>query len=93
MGKTFMALSSSKLAEMIENARNRVAVVSPSIHKDVGLALRDATFRLGAANVDLVVDLDEKVFRLGYGAIDAIKLLKGNDIKIGITSVCELVWP
>jgi hypothetical protein len=66
MGKTFIALSSSKLAEMIESARNRVAVVAPSIHKDVGSALRDAAFRLGATNVDLVVDLDEKVFRLGY---------------------------
>ena len=82
MGKTFMALSSSKLAEMIASSRNRVAVVAPSIHKDVGFALRDAAFRLGEANVDLVVDLNEKVFRLGYGAIDAIKLMKEDDIKI-----------
>lgn len=100
MGKTFLALSSGKLAELIYSARNRVALVAPSIHKDVGVAICDAVNRLGVANVDLVVDLDEKVFRLGYGAIEAIKLLKDEDvrirnhggIRIGLVIVDEQAW-
>lgn len=82
MAKNFIALSSSRLADLIGTAQKRVAIVAPSIHTDVGAALFDAVCRLGATNIDLVVDLDEKVFRLGYGSIDAIKLLKENDIKI-----------
>ena len=66
MAKTFIALSSSRLAELIGSAKKRVVVVAPSIHNDVGSALLDAAIRLGMDNIDLVVDLDEKVFRLGY---------------------------
>ena len=100
MAKTFIALSSSRIAELIENAQKRVSVVAPSIHKDVGTALCDAVIRLGADNIDLVVDLDEKVFRLGYGTIDAIMMLKDNDIKmrhhkglrIGLVIIDEQAW-
>lgn len=100
MAKTFIALSSSRLAELIGSAQKRVAVVAPSIHNDVGTALREAVSHLGVDNVDLVVDLDEKVFRLGYGSIDAIKLLKENDIKIrhhkglriGLVIIDEQAW-
>ena len=100
MAKTFIALSSSRLAEMIHRAQKRVAVVAPSIHNDVGAALMEAVFRLGSDSIDIVVDLDEKVFRLGYGSIDAITLLKMNDIKIrhhtglriGLVIIDEQAW-
>jgi hypothetical protein len=100
MAKTFIALSSSRLVELICTAQKRVAVVAPSIHNDVGAALFNAVSRLGTDNIDIVVDLDEKVFRLGYGSIDAIKLLKENDIKIrhhkglriGLVIIDEQAW-
>lgn len=57
MAKNFIALSSSRLAELIGNAQKRVAIVAPSIHDDVGTALLDAACRLGTDNIDLVVDL------------------------------------
>jgi hypothetical protein len=100
MAKTFIALSSEKLAELIRSAEKRVAIVAPSIHLDVGEALCEAALRLGTAKIDLIVDLNEKVFRLGYGCIEAIKLLKENEIqirhhkglRIGLAIIDDQAW-
>lgn len=82
MGKTFIALTSKKISENIRNASKRVAFVGPSVHVNVAEALCHAAAHLGKEKVEVVTDLDEKVFRLGYGSIEAIKMLKENDIKI-----------
>ena len=100
MAKTFIALSSEKLAELIRSADKRVAIVAPSVHLDVAKALCEAALRLGTAKIDLIVDLDEKVFRLGYGCIEAIKLLKENEIqirhqkglRIGLAIIDDQAW-
>lgn len=100
MAKTFTALSSEKLVDLIRSAEYRVAIVAPSIHKDVAEALCDAANRLGVGKVDLIVDLDEKVFRLGYGSIEAIKLLREKEIlirhhkglRIGLAIIDEQAW-
>lgn len=82
MGKTFIALTSKKISENIRDASERVAFVGPSIHFEVAEALCHAAARLGKEKVEVVTDLDEKVFRLGYGSIEAIKILQENDINI-----------
>lgn len=100
MSKSFISLSSRKLAKMISVAKKRVAVVAPSIQGDVGAALCDAAVRLGTENIDLVIDVDEKVFRLGYGSIDAITALKERGLKlrhhpglrIGLVIVDQQAW-
>lgn len=82
MSQTFIAFSSAKMAELIKEARQRVVVVSPSFHLDVGKELCSAADRLGTDKVEVAIDLDEKTFRLGYGQIEAVNLVKEHGINV-----------
>ncbi len=83
MASKFTALSSKKMANIITNSTKRIAVVAPGIQDEVADALIAIADRRGVANIDLVIDFSEDVFRLGYGSINAINKLKeyGFDIR------------
>jgi hypothetical protein len=63
-------------------ARRRVVYAAPSVSLEVSSALINASERLGAGNVAIVLDVSEDVFRLGYGVIDALNLLHERNISV-----------
>lgn len=67
------SLSPEKLIELIKSSVKRIAYMAPGIHDDVADALMDAYRRLGGENVQVIVDTDGDVFRLGFGTIEALE--------------------
>ena len=80
--KTFICLTPEKISKRIMDATNRVILASAGINDDIASALIHFADRCGPENVTLITDIDEDVYRLGYGAFEGIKELKEKGFRI-----------
>jgi hypothetical protein len=80
--RTFIALSQKQIGALIMDARQRVIYAAPSLSLDVASALVNAEGQLGSGNVSVVLDVSEGVFRLGYGVVDALHMLREQNIAV-----------
>jgi hypothetical protein len=78
----FTAISSEKIASLMNEASDRIIISTPALFIVTTRALIAAQERLGSESVTVVVDCDEEVFRLGYGDITALKLLQESGVKL-----------
>lgn len=74
----FDSISSRKIVAQINESQQRVIFSAPGLHIDVANSLVEARKKLGEERVTVVLDTAEDVCRLGYGHIDAIKILVEN---------------
>jgi hypothetical protein len=80
--KTFILLAPHQISKIIHSATKRVILACAGINADVAASIIGAVDRCGADNVALITDLDEDVYRLGYGHFDGITLLKEKMVPI-----------
>jgi hypothetical protein len=96
----FVAISDRRIAELIDHAKDRVALTSPGLGDHTAEALVTAAKRLGPERVFVVVDCDEEVFRLGYGDIGALNKVtesgqvvgQSSGLRIGVLVCDETAW-
>jgi hypothetical protein len=65
MSAVFLSLSDSNMAALIDRAGRRVPLTIPGRRTSTAESLIHAVNRLGQANVAVLVDCSEEVFRLG----------------------------
>lgn len=78
----FCSLSSSRIAELIRSAQRSVCYAGPGIQPDVAQAMVETSCRLGTGMLTVCLDFDERVMRMGYGEIGAVKLLRDAGISV-----------
>lgn len=78
----FCALSPTRIAEMIRTAQQAVCYAGPGIQVEVAQAMVDAGNRLGPEMLTVCVDFDDRVMRMGYGEVGAVKLLLESGIDV-----------
>lgn len=78
----------ARIEALIRDAEYRVVYVAPGASDAVAAALADAWSRLGADAVQVILDVDPEVCRLGYGALGALKALRQAASRVGAL-VCE----
>jgi hypothetical protein len=73
--KTFAVATDECLIELIQSARNQLVVVAPALTTSVASALAE---RCGenSLSLNVVLDADAEVYRLGYGDEDALETLR-----------------
>ena len=71
----FCHLSSTRIAEMIRSSKHSVCYAGPGIQAEPADSMVKVAERLGAEMLTVCVDFDERVMRMGYGDIDAVKRL------------------
>src|ERR1039457_636355 len=76
----FCLLSSKRISELIRSARHAVCYAGPGIHLNVAQAMVETARHLGPAMVTVCLDFDERVMRMGYGDVGAVKLLQAAGI-------------
>ncbi len=81
-GSLFTAISSEKMASLMNEASDRVIIATPALFGVTARALLSAHDRLGSESIAVVVDCDEEVFRLGYGEIVALQMLQESGIAL-----------
>jgi hypothetical protein len=78
----FLGLKVERICEEINSAKRRVIYVAPGIRKTVSEAIIKTLTRLGPDSITVIVDCDEETCRLGYGDIEAIKLLTSKGVTV-----------
>jgi len=78
----FCHLSTELISEMILDAKDSVCYAGPGIQKQSAEAIAKVVERVGHEMLTVCLDFDEKVMRMGYGSIDAVKLLTDSGIKV-----------
>lgn len=80
MNSYFSTLSSDEMAVLISNAEASVCFAAPGMHTPVADALVGVAGRIGSDLITVCVDFDERVLRMGYGDLEAIKKLQSAGI-------------
>jgi hypothetical protein len=78
----FCSLQPPRLAGLIRSAKRAICYAAPGIQLDLAQALVEMTGRLGNEMLTVSLDFDDRVMRMGYGNIDAVKLLLDAGIAV-----------
>lgn len=76
MSRTFTVVNDEVLTNFIRQARKKIVYVAPGVSKKVAEALGQRFPDLGKLSITLIVDLDAEVYRLGYGDLEGLALIK-----------------
>jgi len=78
----FCHLSTSGISVIIKNAKGTICYAGPGIQLEPAQAMAEAARRLGPEMLTVWIDFDEKVMRMGYGDIEAVKTLREAGITV-----------
>ncbi|MDW7774501.1 MAG: hypothetical protein SCH71_16575 [Desulfobulbaceae bacterium] len=78
----FCHLSSRRIAEIIDKAEGPICYAGPGVQQEPAQAMVKAAIRLGPEMLTIWIDFDERVMRMGYGEIEAVKLLREVGIMV-----------
>ena len=79
----FVSMNSEFLATELRKATRLVCYAAPGIHPEPAKALADLAITIKPENITVHLDFDESVLRMGFGTLDAIKLVRcaGIDVR------------
>ena len=86
MMKCFSNVTESLIKELIKSAEKRLTYVAPGISNDIAEEFIKRWFMLRPEAVQIILDVDEEIFRLGYGSIDALQKLQKTAQAIGFNA-------
>lgn len=78
----FCSLSPLRIAELVRSAQRAVCYAGPGIQLDLAQAMVETAGRLGKEMLTVSLDFDDRVMRMGYGDIGAVKLLLDAGIAV-----------
>ncbi len=78
----FCSLSPLRIAELVRSAQRAVCYAGPGIQMDLSQAMVEVAGRLGNEMLTVSLDFDDRVMRMGYGNVDAVKLLLDAGIAV-----------
>ncbi len=78
----FCSLTPLRLAELVRSARHAVCYAGPGIQLDLAQAMVEVAGRVGKEMLTVSLDFDDRVMRMGYGNVDAVKLLLDAGIAV-----------
>lgn len=77
MSRLFTIASDKTLCAMIQYAQDKLIIVAPGLSQDVASAVADRIKRDdGPTMLSIIIDIDPEVYRLGYGDMRSIDILR-----------------
>lgn len=78
----FCNLSSQGMANFIRSANASVCYAAPGLQPEVASSIAEVAQRLGPEMTSVSLDFDERVIRMGFGSIDAVRQLRDAGVVI-----------
>lgn len=75
MTTAFTSASDTQIVELIKRAERRLVVIAPAFSSAVAKALAARMEDLPDLSLSLILDADPEVYRMGYGEVDALKII------------------
>ena len=82
MSDLFCAIDSQHIADLIRSAERFVGYAGPGVQMDPAQAMVEISARLGVDMVSVCLDVDERVMRMGFGEMNAVKCLREAGIAV-----------
>ena len=82
----FRSLDSSALAKLMRGAQHAVCFAAPGIQQGPAEAMAEIARRIGPEMITVCLDFDERVMRMGFGELGAVKILRDAGIAVRSTS-------
>ena len=82
MTNLFCTLDSQRIANFIRSAERFVGYAGPGVQVTPAQAMAAISARLGVEVVTVCLDFDERVMRMGFGDMDAVKCLRDAGIVV-----------
>ena len=82
----FRSLDSAAIANDIRKAQHSVCYAAPGIQPEPANAMAESARRLDPEFITVCLDFDERVMRMGFGSLAAVKTLRGAGIVVNSTS-------
>lgn len=76
MSRTFTTATDENLLELIQAAKHRLIVIAPAVTTAVAKILVARMADLSTLSLDIILDADSEVYRLGYGDIEALTAIR-----------------
>jgi hypothetical protein len=86
MTPLFRSLDSAAIATEIRPAQHSVCYAAPGIQSEPANAMVDVARRIGPDLVTVCLDFDERVMRMGFGDLAAVKTLREAGIVVNSTA-------
>ena len=78
----FCHLTSTSIINMILSSEGAICYAAPGIQTNLAKAIITTAERIGFELIDICIDFDERVMRMGYGEIEAVKILRKTGIRV-----------
>jgi hypothetical protein len=78
----FCSLSSAAMADNIRRAQIAVCYAAPGIRQEPAAAMAEVAKRIGPELITVCLDFDERVMRMGFGDLAAVKILRDAGIVV-----------
>jgi len=78
----FCTLDSQRIAELIRAAERFVCYAGPGVQMAPAQAMAEVAGRLGVEMVTVALDFDERVMRMGFGDMQAVRTLREAGIRV-----------
>jgi hypothetical protein len=82
MDALFCHLSSDRIASFVKEAAGYICYAGPGIQIEPAMAIANVAKRIGPELVTVSLDFDERVMRMGYGDMEAVKVLREAGVVI-----------
>src|SRR5262245_14339031 len=82
----FCSLDSISVARYIRTAQHSVCYAAPGIQQEPANAIVDVAKRIGPECINVCLDFDERVMRMGFGDLASVKILRDAGIAVNSTS-------
>ena len=84
MKHLFCTLDSQRIANLIRSAEHFVCYAGPGVQMAPAQAMAEVAKRIGVEMVTVALGFDERVMRMGFGDLDAVKALRAADIEVRV---------
>jgi hypothetical protein len=81
----FRSLDSAAIANDIRGAERLVCYAAPGVQQEPANAMAEVARRIGPELITVCVDFDERVMRMGFGDLAAVKILRDAGIVVRST--------
>jgi hypothetical protein len=82
MTPLFCTLDSQRIADLIRSAERFVCYAGPGMQMAPAQAMAEVAGRLGVEMVTVALDFDERVMRMGFGDMQAVRTLREAGIRV-----------
>ncbi|MGD0420639.1 MAG: hypothetical protein ABSA68_13850 [Xanthobacteraceae bacterium] len=84
-GPLFCSLNSAGIAREIRKAKYSVCYAAPGVQQEPADAIADVAKKIGPDLITVCLDFDERVMRMGFGELAAVKTLRDSGIAVNST--------